>query len=531
MICSLLKLLAGCSLLHTYMISMDTNQTIGMNLQNSGVNITMFNNHSYAECFMGIKNRLIADIHLKTTETIVKNDRSVIVYNKNMKFEKIECDDDDEEDDEDCEDQEDEKPIVRVTRPPTVKPTPFNPDRREQLQDQIEELSLKMASGKVSNMKAIMRTAIKIRDLKRKIAKENVKEAIQKQRDFLKTEEGQEAIEFCKKTGVSGKALEGCVQDMRFTHNKTITRRSAELTSKALVFNKKVTIQSKNIIPVYTVKKKIEIDRVAKKIKMAENRVKEIGKKLKEEFIPSRKIELKKQLETSKKDVMTSRAILNKINPVKGIVNVVNAKNVRNTNVKKVQNVRKQKVVVVTKKSRVCTASGDPHFTNFNGDYFHLQEPSIFTFAKSKDGKFEVQVKQNGATRVGQPSYVRSTKIRYDGNIYTSSFSKDGFSVQQSGTTLVVAVPASYEGEMMGICGEDTPVQGVHNFRTPDGAIADVEYGQRGWEMGGYGGPNTKLSRWHLSWKPSLDQCMFSVNDCKANLGLPVPSIAKRRRG
>lgn len=519
MICTLLKLVAGCSLLRTYYVSTDTNQTIGMNILNSGVNITMVNNHSYTPCF--VENRLIADIQLKTTETIVKKDKTTIIYNKNFKFLMPECnskkeeeEDEDERDEEDDDEDDEEAEEEEKREIPTVKPTPFNPKKREQLRDQIEELSLNMASGKISNMKSIMKTAIKIRELKRKIGKENVKEAIQKQRDFVKTEEGSEALEFCKKTlSLNGKALEGCMQDMRFTHNKTIARRSAQLTQNAIIFNKKATIQSKNIIPVYTVKKKREIEKVTNKMKNLQKRIDNITTILKHSIIPSKKVALKKQLEINKKAVVETRKKLNKISPIKNIDKRVSIK----------------KAVVIDKKSRVCTASGDPHFTNFNGDYFHLQEPSIFTFAKSKDGKFEVQVKQDGARRVGDASYVRATKIRYDNHVYTSSFSRDGFSVQQSGTTLVVVVPASYEGEMMGICGEDTPLKGKHNFRTPDGNIVDVEYGQRGWEMGGYGGPNTKLSRWHFSWKPSIEQCMFTVNECKANLGLTSKAI--RRRG
>ena len=177
---------------------------------------------------------------------------------------------------------------------------------------------------------------------------------------------------------------------------------------------------------------------------------------------------------------------------------------------------------------RMCTASGDPHFTNFNGDYFHLQEPAIFIFAKSKDGMFEVQVKQDGARRVGDVSYVRLAKIRYGGKVYTSNFNMDGFVVRQDGTTLSVTVPPSTEGGMTGVCGSNMAVKGVQNFLMPDGSVADIDYGKRGWEMGGYGGPYTKLSKWQLAWKPKLEDCLFDINECKANLGMVSSKVSSK---
>jgi hypothetical protein len=168
--------------------------------------------------------------------------------------------------------------------------------------------------------------------------------------------------------------------------------------------------------------------------------------------------------------------------------------------------------------SRTCSAVGDPHFTNFNGDYFHIQQPAIYTFAKTSDGLFEVQVKQDGARGVGDPSYVRDVMIRYDGKIYHNNFNKNGFIVRGGNTAVSVTVPGSYQGEMTGICGDANPRSSPSNFKLPSGAIADVNYGKPNWQIGGYGGPFTKLSRWHLSWRPSLSQCMFSQSDCRKNL-------------
>jgi hypothetical protein len=167
--------------------------------------------------------------------------------------------------------------------------------------------------------------------------------------------------------------------------------------------------------------------------------------------------------------------------------------------------------------SRTCSASGDPHFTNFNGDYFHIQQPSIYVFAKTSDGLFEVQVKQDGSRFAGDPSYVRDVMIRYDGKVYHANFNSNGFIVR-SGGYVSVTVPGSYQGEMLGICGANGPSGGAVNFKLPNGQLADVSYGKHNWALGGYGGPNSKMSRWHLAWRPSMETCMFSKADCQRYL-------------
>lgn len=196
---------------------------------------------------------------------------------------------------------------------------------------------------------------------------------------------------------------------------------------------------------------------------------------------------------------------------------VLNAVKQTVATIKKVQVANKIQLRTGNAPSRTCSASGDPHFTNFNGDYFHIQQESIYTFAKTSDGLFEVQVKQTGSKKAGEPSYVNDVMIRYDGKVYHGSFSKDGFSVR-SGGYVSVTVPGSYQGEMIGICGANGPSGGSVNFKLPSGKAADINYGKSNWQLGGYGGPNSKLSKWHLSWRPSLDECMFSRQECQNNL-------------
>jgi hypothetical protein len=107
--------------------------------------------------------------------------------------------------------------------------------------------------------------------------------------------------------------------------------------------------------------------------------------------------------------------------------------------------------------------------------------------------------------------------IRYDGQVYRSSFNRDGFKVA-SGGYVSVTVPGSYQGELSGICGINGVSAGAQNFVLPSGQKADVNYGKSNWQLGGYGGPNTKLSKWHLAWRPSVENCMFSKQECQNNL-------------
>ena len=425
-----------------------------------------------------------------------------------------ECDDDDDENEDEhpkksALERKESNEIGAITKelyqrlqptrnPAWPTPTPFRPEKRAFLKDKLTSVKKNLLSGNLSPMQ-LKQEVKKIQVINQKIARENVKEVIQKQRDFAKTKKGMEAVIFCSKTGASGNTFQGCMQDMRLTHDKKIAAKSVQITKKALLMNNKVSV------PVY----KTRMATVPPKKMIAQPKASAIQPK-------AAIAQPKAAIAQPKAAIAQPKAAI--AQPKAAIV--------------------KPRIIPksVIGKSRVCTATGDPHFTNFNGEYFHLQEPSIFVFAKSKDGLFEVQVRQDGAHRVGEPSYVREVKIRYGNNVYTSRFSGDGFIVNQEGTSLSVTVPGSYEGSMMGICGEDTPLKGAHNYKGPDGIIMNVNYGKPGWEMGGYGGPNTLLSKWHLSWKPSIADCLFNTDDCKINLGLAPPKqgtskISIRRRG
>jgi hypothetical protein len=79
---------------------------------------------------------------------------------------------------------------------------------------------------------------------------------------------------------------------------------------------------------------------------------------------------------------------------------------------------------------------------------------------------------------------------------------------------------------MTGICGQNGASASMYNFKLPSNNVADVNYGKAQWAIGGYGGRNTKLSKWQLAWRPSLADCMFSAKECANNL----QDIAERRR-
>jgi hypothetical protein len=112
---------------------------------------------------------------------------------------------------------------------------------------------------------------------------------------------------------------------------------------------------------------------------------------------------------------------------------------------------------------------------------------------------------------------VREVKIRYQGKVYTNSFNQDGIRVSGGGQ-VTVTVPGWYTYRMEGVCGTNSPKAGAHNFQLPSGEAADVEYGRGNWAMGGYGGRGSKMSKWHLAWRPSVDECMFSRAQCSSNV-------------
>jgi hypothetical protein len=195
--------------------------------------------------------------------------------------------------------------------------------------------------------------------------------------------------------------------------------------------------------------------------------------------------------------------------------------------------------------------------TNYDGELFHIQEPGIYTVARTPDAVFEIQEKmrKNGAIKPGVPSCMTGAVVHYKqmnievdvanfGKIlvngkevelpedFTLTFggvqirygkqviewkgaamqpaglkliTPNGFSVMISGGycgVLETNVPTDFFGKMQGICGNADGVKSVADYADPNGAVLNVNRGAKNWEMGGYNGPDSPVSKWQLSWKP-----------------------------
>ena len=216
---------------------------------------------------------------------------------------------------------------------------------------------------------------------------------------------------------------------------------------------------------------------------------------------------------------------------------------------------------------RFCQASGDPHVTNYDGSYFHIQEQGIYTVAKTDGFEVQEKMKKNGENKAGVPSCMIGAVVKYGSviievNVYdykkvivngesvdlpdglTKTFggvqvkygkqtiewkgqkatatgmkiiTKIGFMVMIQGSycgVLEVNVPIPYYGKMSGICGNADGNKNRDDFKGSDGKVIDVNYGGKSWEMSGYGGPTAPLSKWQLSWKPLGSSCYF-VSGCE----------------
>ena len=236
---------------------------------------------------------------------------------------------------------------------------------------------------------------------------------------------------------------------------------------------------------------------------------------------------------------------------------------------------------VVSPSNRFCVASGDPHCTNYDGDFFHIQEPGIYTIATSRDGVFEVQEKmrKNGANNVGVPSCMTGAVVHYkqisieadvanfkkirvngleldlkrdetvkfggvtirygkqnvewhgekDSTMGLKMSTPEGFGALIIGGycgVLETSVPKNYYGKMGGICGNADGAKNAADYFSPSGEIMNVNRGAKQWEMTGYNGPTSPLSKWQLAWKPIGSRCYFAAG-CEAGpVAAPVAPLA-----
>ena len=233
---------------------------------------------------------------------------------------------------------------------------------------------------------------------------------------------------------------------------------------------------------------------------------------------------------------------------------------------------------------RFCVASGDPHVTNYDGTLFHIQEPGIYTVARTPDNVFEIQEKmrKHGADKPGVPSCMTAAVIHYKQmniEVDVANFGKvrvngqemdlpedftltfggvqirygkqviewkgatmqpaslkvttpNGFSVMVTGGycgVLETNVPTAFFGKMQGICGNADGSKSSTDYKDPNDVVMNVNYGGKKWEMSGYDGPNSPLSKWQLSWKPHGTECYFT-KDCEGGVQtrkvIPAPTPA-----
>ena len=212
---------------------------------------------------------------------------------------------------------------------------------------------------------------------------------------------------------------------------------------------------------------------------------------------------------------------------------------------------------------RYCVAAGDPHFVNYDGEVYHLQEPGVYTLAKANGFEVQQKTKKNGKNVPGVPSCMvgaaiksgsvtvevdvnnlqsvlingKSQELPQDYTVKIGGVSimygsqviewrknsakvttlkitgANGFSALVAGGycgTIEVNAPEQFYGKMQGLCGNADGVRDTSDYKDPSGVVLDVKRGTKNWEMSGYGGPTSPLSKWQLSWKPTGTDCFFS---------------------
>ncbi len=221
---------------------------------------------------------------------------------------------------------------------------------------------------------------------------------------------------------------------------------------------------------------------------------------------------------------------------------------------------------------KYCTASGDPHFINYDGQFFDLQEPGIYTLVKFDN--FEVQEKMmkhtGGKYRGITPSCMTGFSVKYNKLVFefdvnnlkkfvlngklldlpsnklqvyggvdlyygTQSFEwknikekvlslkltfPNGFSVGLFGSycgTLEINCPEKMFGKVTGICGNSDGSNDKLDFKNKEGDMMNVNFGNKNWEFSGNDGPNSPMSKWQLAWKAYDYDCLFLKN-CETKL-------------
>ncbi len=221
---------------------------------------------------------------------------------------------------------------------------------------------------------------------------------------------------------------------------------------------------------------------------------------------------------------------------------------------------------------KYCTASGDPHFINYDGQFFDLQEPGIYTLVKFDN--FEVQEKMmkhtGGKYRGITPSCMTGFSVKYNKLVFEFDVNNlkkfvlngklldlppnklqvyggvdiyygsqkfewknikekvlslkltfpNGFSVGLFGSycgTLEINCPEKMFGKVTGICGNSDGSNDKLDFKNKEGDMMNVNFGNKNWKFSGNDGPNSPMSKWQLAWKAYDYDCLFLKN-CETKL-------------
>ena len=229
--------------------------------------------------------------------------------------------------------------------------------------------------------------------------------------------------------------------------------------------------------------------------------------------------------------------------------------------------------------SKVCVGSGDPHYLNYDGEAFHIQEPGAFILTKYSDFEVQEKMRKNGNVNMyGAVSCMTGVAIKYknvvvevDPTAYSHiivngkkqllpedyelviggvkiKYGNQLFEWKDKGVTtkaLKIKLPNNFEvmvaegycgtvsikapntvfGKISGICGNADGIKDANDYKNAAGELVNVNRGKAGWEIGN-GGPAFPLEKWQLEWKVLGSKCLFSTDCEKETVVKAVPVAA-----
>ena len=239
--------------------------------------------------------------------------------------------------------------------------------------------------------------------------------------------------------------------------------------------------------------------------------------------------------------------------------------------------------------SRVCVGSGDPHYINYDGEVFHIQEPGTYTLTRTNNFEVQEKMRRNGNVNAyGAVSCMTGVAIKYKNVVIDVNptdyshvivngkkqllpedyelviggvkvkYGKQFFEWKDKGVTtkaLKIKVPNNFEVMVAeGYCGTVSikaphhplgvnDVKGINGINSINGICGNADgirdnndYKNPNGKLvnvnrgkpgweNGNGGPSFPLSKWQLEWKAMGNTCLFS-KDCESvPVQAPVPKV------